>query len=256
MGSPNYELKDNLLIRALGPRAYESLAQKAKLSDLRVGRWLYRQGAPIEAVYFPLAGMLSMLVKSGDRPPMEVALVGREGVLGAPEVIHHQQAISSCQVQLPARAVRVEAQAFHEILESHPSALKLMCQHFFALSHQLLYGTICTQQHDVRQRYARFLLMAQDRTGESRCPLTQKFVSRMLGVRRATVSETAAALKRAGLIDYDRGRIMIIDRRGLEAVCCPCYASIVRAYNSILPAAPRGAVDCGLREVRNKYTKR
>jgi CRP-like cAMP-binding protein len=140
---------------------------------------------------------------------------------------------------LPGVAVRVEARALRRLLESRPSVLGLVHQHFYALMRQILYGAACNRIHSMEERCARWLLMTHDRAGQDTFPLTQDFLSHMLGVRRATVNLATGMLKKAGYIRYVRGKITVLDRAGLELTACACYRAINKSYDSILPAFQR-----------------
>ena len=139
-------------------------------------------------------------------------------------------------MQLPGPAVRIEASAFLGLIESRPMLRKLIDQHMHALLRQILYGAACNRIHSMEERSARWLLMTHDRAGQDTFPLTQEFLSHMLGVRMATVNVATGMLKKAGFIDYLRGKITITDRTGLESTSCACYKAIVKAYDSLRPA--------------------
>ena len=117
-----------------------------------------------------------------------------------------------------------------------------MHQHLYALTRQILQGAACNRLHSMEERCARWLLMTHDRANQDDFPLTQEFLSHMIGVRRATVNVATGILKKAGFIGYVRGHITILDRPGLESASCECYECIVRAYNSILPGPARPGV--------------
>jgi CRP-like cAMP-binding protein len=114
---------------------------------------------------------------------------------------------------------------------------RLVHEHFYALTRQILYGAACNRMHSMEERCARWLLMTHDRAGEDTFPLTQEFLSHMLGVRRATVNVATGMLKKAGFIRYVRGKLTVIDRPGLESATCECYHEIARVYAGLLPAA-------------------
>jgi CRP-like cAMP-binding protein len=226
--------KKNRLLASLKPADFDALMHRAKVAPLKLRRRLYRQDNPIDAVYFPT--MVSLLVSSNNKPQMEMATVGREGVLGASELIQGQGAMGLNLVQIPGNAVRIAADAFRDVLRERPLVRDLMHQHLFALMRQVLYGAACNRLHSMEERCARWLLMTHDRAGQDNFPLTQEFLAHMLGVRRATVNVATGMLKKAGFVRYVRGNVTLIDRRGLESASCECYRAITRAYDSILPA--------------------
>lgn len=136
-------------------------------------------------------------------------------------------------IQLPGTAVRIEVNAFARHLGSRPLLRNLIDRHMYALTRQILHGAACNHLHNTEQRCARWLLMTHDRAGAETFPLTQEFLANMLAVRRATVNEATGKLKRAGFIQYVRGRLTIIDRAGLESAACGCYRAIWRAYDTV-----------------------
>jgi len=178
----------NGLLARLEREDYDRLMLGAHVVSLKFRTRLVRQDGKIDAVYFPLSCMVSLLVTTDGRPQVEMATIGKEGVVGASELIQAQGAMGLNLVQLPGAAVRVEASAFRELLDSRPPVQKLIHQHFYALMRQILYGAACNRIHSMEERCARWLLMTHDRAGQDTFPLTQDFLSHMLGVRRATVN--------------------------------------------------------------------
>lgn len=231
--------KTNRLLAMLEAADYRALMLEAKVVHLKFRRRLHRQDKPIDAVYFPLSCMVSLLVTNADQPRMEMATVGREGVVGASEVIQMQGAMGMNLIQIPGKAVQIGAEAFRKMITRRPLVMKVVHQHLYALMRQILYGAACNRLHSMEERSARWLLMTHDRAGSDSFPLTQEFLSHMLGVRRATVNLATGMLKKAGLIRYVRGKLTIIDRRGLESASCDCYQEIIRVYDSVLPKAPK-----------------
>ncbi|MGD0436968.1 MAG: Crp/Fnr family transcriptional regulator [Bryobacteraceae bacterium] len=196
------------------------------------------QDARVDAVYFPLTCMFSLLVTSDDQPRMEMATIGKEGVVGASEVLEVQGALGLNLVQIPGKAVRIEAQAFRKLVSGRASMQQLINRHLYALLRQVLYGAACNRIHSMEKRCARWMLMTHDRAGEDTFPLTQEFLSHMLGVRRATVNVATGKLKKAGYIRYVRGKITVINRHGLESASCGCYKAIVKVYETLRADGP------------------
>jgi CRP-like cAMP-binding protein len=226
----------NRLLARLQRDDYDALMLDAKVVTLKFRKRLVRQDERVDAVYFPISCMVSLLVTTDGRPQVEVATVGKEGVVGASELIQGQGAMGLNVVQLPGTAVRIDASAFRSLLDGRPLMLRVIHQHMYALMRQILYGAACNRIHSMEERCARWLLMTHDRAGQDTFPLTQDFLSHMLSVRRATVNLAIGLLKKAGFIRYVRGNITVIDRAGLEATSCPCYHAIISAYNALLPA--------------------
>jgi CRP-like cAMP-binding protein len=232
----NVDPTTNGLLAMLDREDYDLLMRCAKVVTLKFRSRLVHQDGNIDAVYFPLSCMVSLLVTTEGRPQVEMATIGKEGVVGASELIQSQGAMGLNLVQLPGAAVRVEVSAFRKLLDTRPSVTKLMHQHFYALMRQILYGAACNRIHSMEERCARWLLMTHDRAGQDTFPLTQEFLSHMLGVRRATVNLATGMLKKAGFIGYVRGKMTVIDRAGLESTSCACYQAIVKSYAALLPA--------------------
>jgi CRP-like cAMP-binding protein len=226
--------KLNLLLRKLDTEDYDSLMAKAKVVVLKLHKQLYGQDKRIDYVYFPLTCMVSLLVSSDGQPKMELATVGKEGVVGAAEVLQAQGAMGLNLIQIPGTAVRITAGDFLSEINSHPRMEKVLNRHHYALIRQILHGAACNLLHSMEERCARWLLMTHDRAGKDTFPLTQEFLSHMLGVRRTTVNVATGMLKKAGFIRYVRGKLTIVDRAGLESASCECYQSIIRAYASVM----------------------
>ncbi|HEV3196886.1 MAG TPA: Crp/Fnr family transcriptional regulator [Bryobacteraceae bacterium] len=231
--SPDPKL--NRLLACLEPRDFDALMLEAQVVPLKFRKRLHRQDGSINDVYFPLTSMVSLLVSSDGQPQMEMATVGKEGVVGASEVIQGQGAMGLNLVQIPGFAVRINADAFRELLRVRPLVLKMIHRHLYALMRQILYGAACNRIHSMEERCARWLLMTHDRASQDTFPLTQEFLSHMLGVRRATVNVATGMLKKAGFIRYVRGKLTVVDRPGLESASCDCYQAIIRVYESMLP---------------------
>ena len=178
--------------------------------------------------------MVSLLVSSNNKPQMEMATIGKEGVVGATEVIQQQGALGLHLVQLPGTAIRIPIDSFLAEISAHPRIEKLVLRHHFALTRQILHGAACNRMHSMEERCARWLLMTHDRAGQDSFPLTQEFLSHMLGVRRATVNVATGMLKKAGFIRYVRGLVTVTDRGGLQSATCECYQAIISAYDSAM----------------------
>jgi hypothetical protein len=193
------------------------------------------QDEAVDAVYFPLTCMFSLLVTTVGHPHMELATIGMEGLVGAAEAAQTKGSMGLNLIQIPGMAVRVEANIFRKVLGDRPLIKELINAHLYAVLRQILYSAACGRVHTMEERCARWLLMTHDRAGDDTFPLTQEFLSHMLGVRRATVNVAIGMLKKAGFIRYVRGRITVIDRHGLESASCNCYQSILKVYAALIP---------------------
>jgi hypothetical protein len=200
--------KLNRLLAKLDPQDYDALMREGKVVSLKFRKQLNRQDQRVEAVHFPITCMNSLLVTANDKPQMEMATVGKEGVVGASELLLYPQgAMGLTLVQIPGAAVRLEADAFRKLIEGRPAIRLVIDRHLYALMRQILYGAACNRLHSMKERCARWLLMTHDRAGEDSFPLTQEFLSHMLGVRRASVNVATGMLKKAGFIRYVRGKL-------------------------------------------------
>jgi len=231
--------KTNRVLASLEPADYDALMLEADVVPLKFRKRLYSQDERIDAVYFPLTCMVSLVVTNDGTPRMEMATVGKEGVAGASEAMQGQPAIGLNLVQIAGDAVRINADTFRKIIGDRPLMQKQVNQHLYALMRQILYGAACNRVHSMEERCARWLLMTHDRAGADTFPLTQELLSHMLGVRRATVNVATGMLKKAGFIRYVRGKVTVTDRAGLESAACDCYRAIIAVYDSVLPAAPK-----------------
>lgn len=232
---PISDPKRNLLLAMLDTPCYQSLMANAKIVPLKSGRRLYRQDEAVDAVYFPINCMLSVMGSSnGKGPALEMATVGREGVAGAIEALHAQRPLGVDLVQIPGDAVRVPAPAFLAESGTWPLLAEIASRHLHAMTRQIIQGAACNHLHTMEERCARSILTSYDYAGEETFPLTQEFLSHLLGVRRATVNQAVGALKKAGLISFVRGRLTVLDAKGLERISCECHVAMKDAYLSVM----------------------
>jgi len=224
----------NRLLAALPRRDYRKLAEDLERVALNHGEALFEAGQRIRSVYFPDGGLVSILVPLEADKVTEVAVVGREGMVGLPVFLgadaHPHRAI----VQAPGSALRLPAEALRAAVRSSPALAKQLLRYADAFLVQVSQSAVCNCLHSVPKRYCRWLLMAHDRLGTDRLPLTQKILALMLTVRLASVSEATGTLERAGLIRYRRGELHILDRSGLETAACGCYR-LIQDYYAHLP---------------------
>jgi CRP-like cAMP-binding protein len=231
---PQFDPRSNSILAKLDQADYDGLIAHAKVVSLKFRKRIFRQDEPIDAVYFPLTAMVSLLVSS-EEPKLELAIIGNEGVIGAAEILFRQEgALGLHLAQIGGTAVRITASTFLTQMRLRSGLVSLVQAHMYALTRQILYSASCARLHTMEERCARWMLMTSDRAGRSAFPLTQEFLSHMLAVRRATVNVAVAKLKRAGFISYTRGQVTILDRPGLEAGACDCYRAINRVYAKAL----------------------
>lgn len=189
---------------------------------------------PISHVYFVETGVVSIVSIMHDRTAIETATIGCEGIIGLPVYLGVDAVPEQAFVQVPGEALRVPSAQFRTLAPRMPVLQQLLDRCAVCMFTLAAQCSGCNRAHTMEQRCARWLLMVHDRMPGDEFELTQDFLSQMLGVRRATVSETASQLQQAGLISYSRGRIVIVDRPGLERVVCECYGIIRSTFARIL----------------------
>jgi len=196
--------------------------------EMRSHDLLNEMGEPIEYCYFMNSGMTSILTIMGDGKGVEVGLTGKEGFIGLPLVVGLKTSATRAIVQITGSAFRLSAARALQALNKCPQLSRRLNRYSQELGMQATQVAACNRLHDVEERLARWLLMSQDRVGGEIVPLTQEFLSHMLGTRRASVTVAAGILQKAGLIKYARGSVTIVNRERLEDAACECYEIITR----------------------------
>jgi CRP-like cAMP-binding protein len=226
----------NRLLAALPHEDHGLIAPHLIQVDLERGRLLYDPGDPIETIYFPTDGVISLMTLMENGAAIESATIGREGALGLMAAVAPRQSLSRAIVQTPVRTARISAAALHEAWEKSPAIKQLVDRHSEALFGHAIQSVACNALHSVEARFCRWLLTCHDRISSDTVALTQEFLADMLGVQRTTVTAVARTLQEKGVIRYRRGVVDIMDRPGLEALACECYGVIHRTYERLLPA--------------------
>ncbi len=227
----------NLLLASLPLEDYALL--RPHLTHVRLKQQtIVREAArPIEHIHFPLEGMVSMVAMLGTGDGVEIAAIGREGAVGAKVGLHPQLAFARAIVQLPGTALRIGLEKFQQAARQSLAITHLSTCANDVMTANLQQSAACNAMHDLEPRLARWLLHARDRYESDGLPLTQEFLAQMLGVRRTTVTLTAQAMQKAGLVRYRRGTVEIADRAALEAMSCECYFAVRRNVETILQNA-------------------
>ena len=216
----------NSLLAALPHAEYRRLLVGLELVTLKFGEVLHEPGVPIQYVYFPIDCAISLLTALEGERALEVGLVGHEGMVGVSFALGTEVSSIRALVQTTGTAMRMKAARFREAFRRSPP---LQCAVYRYVDTKLASArqvVACNCFHAADARLARWLLMTSDRALSAEFFLTQAFLADMLGVRRATVNEAASTLQRRNLISYCRGKIRILDRKGLEAVSCRCYTRV------------------------------
>jgi len=224
----------NRLIEALPSRQRARFKKQCERVRLEFGTILCEAGEPIRRVYFPLTGFVSLVAAVSGHHPLEMGMIGSEGMLGATLALGVNAMPLRCIVQGSGSALSMNTAQFEQELTDCASLQPILDRYLYVLMAQLSQTSACIHFHEVEPRLARWLLMTHDRAHADHFHLTHEFLADMLGVRRSGVSTAAADLQARGLIRYTRGNIQIVDRKGLEAASCECYAAVVEDYESVM----------------------
>ncbi len=224
----------NHLIELLPRPAQRRLLALCEPVDLVFSQTLCEPGMPTQHVYFPTEGFISLLALNDGDAALEVGMVGCEGMLGVQVALDVQTVPLRALVQGLGRAWRIGEAPFRIELERNRALQGVMYRYVYVLMAQLAASAGCLRFHLIGPRLARWLLMSQDRARVDSFRVTHEFLAYMLGVRRVGVTAAAGALQRAGLIEYRRGQLTVLDRPGLKAAACSCYAADRRVYQQLL----------------------
>lgn len=234
MAEGHVPAKENRLLCMLPAEYYQQIAPNLERVSLGLRQIVYESRKPMPHVYFPVDGVVSMLAEMEEDSLVEVATVGNEGMIGLPLFLGATMTPGIAFSQVPGEALRMSAESFVQATSNSGPLPRILHRYTQALMIQISQGTACNRVHDIEQRCARWLLLAHDRVGVDDFPLTQEFLSQMLGVRRATVNTVAIQFQDRGYIEYSRGRMRIVDRPKLEAASCRCYSIIRDEYDRML----------------------
>ena len=220
----------NLLLAGLPADEQDRLWPDLQVINLRLRNFLYKLGEPTDHVYFPGGGFCSLVTVLHDGSMVEVATIGREGMVGVDATLDGDR-LSSSAVMVQGESdicYRMKARSFRREMDRHGAFYALITRYMQAMMGTVMQSTACNAVHSVEERLARWLLMAQDRMESAEFPLTQEFVAMMLGATRPTVTVVAGSLQRAGLISYRRGLVRVLNRKKLELASCECYSTATK----------------------------
>jgi CRP-like cAMP-binding protein len=201
-----------------------------------LGKVLYESGSTLTHVYFPTSSIVSLLYVLEDGASAEIAVVGREGIVGISLFMGGASTPSRAVVQSAGQAFRLAANLMLQEFNRAGPVLHLLLRYTQALITQMAQTAVCNRHHSLDQQLCRWLLLSLDRLDSRELVMTQELIANMLGVRREGVTEAAGDLQKAGLIRYRRGHITVLDRPGLEQRTCECYAVVKKEYDRLLPA--------------------
>jgi CRP-like cAMP-binding protein len=225
----------NRLLVALAREDLDRLRPYLEPVPLPHKQVLASPNAPIDHVYFPQEGMVSLVQPLENGAMIEVGMIGNEGLVGVPVLLGADTSPLEAMVQIPGSALRIEASVFRQEAVRRIALLGLLLRYVQALHVQVSLSAACNGRHTLPERLARWLLTARDRATSDRMPLSHEFLAMMLGVRRAGVTVAVGTLKAAGLIYNTHGQVTILDRLGLEAACCECYRTVRNEYQRLVP---------------------
>lgn len=234
MSSTSAILGTNHLLASLPRKDRQQFLAGCQPVDLVFEEILAEPGEQMRHVFFPTAGFISVTTTVDEHATLEVGLVGDEGMLGVPLVLGVATWPLHALVQGAGSALRMEAAQFRRELDRSSALQQVLKRYLYVLMSQLAQTAACTRFHVVEARLARWLLMTQDRAHSNRFHITHEFLAYMLGVRRVGVTMAAGALQERGQIAYHRGELVVLDRAGLEASACSCYAADRRVYAAVM----------------------
>lgn len=221
----------NQVLATIPAREYRRLQARLEPVKLKFGQVLYNPGKPIRHVYFPLDCLISLLTAVDKRRTLEVGMVGREGMAGMPFILGMGVSGVRAVVQGGGSALRMASGPFRTEFDRNRPLQEALFRYLYVLMAQISQTAACNRFHDTEARLARWLLMTRDRMGSDEFLLTHEFLAHMLGLRRVGVTEAASALKRRKLISYSRGKIQILDVKGLKASSCSCYQIVKKVFD-------------------------
>jgi CRP-like cAMP-binding protein len=229
---------ENHLLAALGPDERERIFPHLRSVDMRLGEVLYESGDALRHVYFPTDCIVSLLYVLIDGQSAEIAVAGREGLIGISLFMGGETTPNRAVVQSAGHAYRLVGQRLKDEFHRGGKLQELFLRYTQALITQMAQTAVCNRHHSVDQQLCRWLLLSLDRLSTNKLNMTQELIANMLGVRREGVTEAAGKLQKLGAIHYSRGRITVVDRSQLERLCCECYAVVKKEEDRLLPYVP------------------
>ena len=231
--------KHNGLLARLPAQDYERLRPHMTPVQLQLGEVVYESGSQMRQVYFPVSGIVSLLYIMEDGASAEIAVIGNDGVVGVAILLGGDTTPSRAVVQVAAQVYQVRTEAVLKEFHRGGAMQILILRYVQALMTQMSQTAVCNRHHTVEQQLCRWLLLSLDRLESNEVAMTQELISNMLGVRRSGITEAARNLQQAGLIEYHRGHILVLDRAKLQAHACECYAVVKREADRLLHSETR-----------------
>jgi CRP-like cAMP-binding protein len=237
MASP--AVSRNQILMRLSQEDLDRLRPEFEETFLTLKQRIYEQGKRIDYAYFPESCVVSVVKELDDGRVIETATIGNEGMVGLPAVFGVDTSASRVFCQIPGRVIRLKAEVVLRERRRGGEFAELLLRFANATLALLDQGVACNRAHSLEERMCRWLLMTHDRVAADSFPMTQEFLAQMLGVRRPTVNLAGTSLQRAGLIRYVRGKITVVDRKGLEDASCECYSHVRAEFVRSLGKLPK-----------------
>jgi CRP-like cAMP-binding protein len=231
------DLKENSLLAALPDPEWARWLPQLERVEMPLGQVLYEAGDTLKYMYFPINSIVSLLYVMENGASAEIAVVGKEGLVGVSLFMGGESTSSRAVVQSAGHGCRLNSKVMKSEFDRAGPVLHLLLRYTQALLTQMAQTAVCNRHHSLDQQLCRWLLLSLDRLAGNELVMTQELIANMLGVRREGVTEAALQLQKVGLIRYARGRITVLDREGLERRTCECYAVVKREYDRLLPPA-------------------
>jgi len=225
--------RKNRVLASLSQKQFARLQGALEPATLKFGQVLYEPGKAIRHIYFPVNCLISLLTAVDQRRSLEVGMVGNEGMAGMPFILGMGVSGVRALVQGGGEALRMAAAPFRVEFDRNPALQEALYRYMYALMAQISQTAACNRFHEAQPRLARWLLMTRERVMSDDFPLTHEFLAHMLGMRREGVTEAARGLKQRKLIAYRRGKIQILDLKGLNAASCSCYQIVQTAFKRV-----------------------
>ncbi|WP_246022769.1 Crp/Fnr family transcriptional regulator [Cognatilysobacter terrigena] len=225
----------NGLLETLSHDECDRLRPDLHVVELQQGKTLYSAGMPQTTMYFPRSGVVSMTYTTEQGESTEIAMIGREGMVGTSVLMDSMTTPSSAVVQVAGEALALRADIADREFRKGGHFQFMAVRYMQVLLAQMAQTAVCNRHHSVEKQLCRWLLLCHDRIGTDELQVTQETIATRLGVRREAVTEAAGRLQVLGLIRCGRGRIWIVDRKGLEKQACECYTVVRREYDRLLP---------------------
>jgi CRP-like cAMP-binding protein len=224
----------NAILAALPREEMELLAPRLERVSLKFKLVVQEIGEPLSHLWFPISGVVSMLSEMDDGTAVEVATTGREGFIGLSAVMGVKTVAQRTIVQVAGEGERLSVKTYNQLRDQLPRLVQLQMRYAMSILTQVAQGSACNRMHPIEARCARWLLMTHDRVDEDHFTLTHEFLAQMLGVTRPSVTIAAGILQQAGLIEYVRGQLTVLNRKGLEDASCECYRIITSEFERLL----------------------